>query len=300
MNAARPWILQRVPILSVLVLGVINVVVAGLILFPTTRTTSHALKVSVLNIGQGDSILIQGPTGRTVLVDGGPDKSVLRDLSTELGPLNRHIDMVVETHPDADHITGLISVLQQYSVSYFMSPGIPDSTQTSKTLVQTVESTPGIKILTATRGMRIDLGGGAYADVLSPDRDMSRETATNDGSITMHVVYGSTSFMLTGDLPTTVEGWLLTEDAQDGELPTTVLKAGHHGSKFSTGTPWLDALNPQTVAISVGINNKYGHPAPDTLARIQTQGAKILETETEGTITFTSNGTTVTERSEGL
>lgn len=262
--------------------------------------STHKLKVSVLNIGQGDSILIQGPTGKTMLVDGGPDRSVIRDLGDELGPLNRHIDMVVETHPDADHISGLVYVLQQYSVSQFMTPGIPGTTEVFKTLESTADAIPGISRVTARRGMRIDLGGGAYADVLHPDRDMSKETVTNDGSITMHVVYGKTSFMLTGDLPSPVEDWLVTLDGNDGELKTDVLKVGHHGSKYSTSSEWLKALDPATVAISVGKNNRYGHPAPETLSRINAQGSQILETEDSGTLDFTSNGTTISEKSEGI
>ncbi len=294
----NPDSLTRFPLLPLVVVAlvVLNVGIAWQLLVP-----QHApsLKVSVLNIGQGDSILVIGPTGRTMLVDGGPDRSVLRELATELGPLNRHIDMVVETHPDADHITGLISVLEQYSVDTFMSPGIPDKTQTFKTLNDAVAAS-GAKVVTARRGMRIDLGGGAYADVLHPDRDMSKETETNDGSITMHVVYGATSFMLTGDLPTTVEGWLLTLDRTDGELPTTVLKAGHHGSKYSTGSAWLAALHPASVAISVGLKNRYGHPAPSTISRIEDEGSIILKTEDLGTIDFLSNGTKVSEKSEGI
>jgi competence protein ComEC len=293
------------PYVALGLLVFVNGVVLALVLISRENAQGFGrgtgtLKVSVLNIGQGDSILVEGPTGKTMLVDGGPDRSVLADLGTELGPLNRHIDMLVETHPDSDHITGFEYVFKEYSVSQFMTPGIPDTTQTFEQIEKEANAVPGLKRITARRGMRIDLGGGAYADVLHPDRDMSKETETNDGSITMHVVYGNTSFMLTGDLPSPVEDWLIKLDDKDGELKTNVLKAGHHGSKYSTSTEWLDALDPSTVAISVGIHNRYGHPAPVTLARIQAQGAEILETEKVGTIDFSSNGKNITERSEGL
>ena len=255
------------------------------------------LKVSVLDIGQGDAILVQGPTGKTMLVDAGPDKSVLAGLGTELGPLKRSIDMIVETHPDSDHITGFKYVLQNYSVTQFMSPGIPDSTAISTQIDEAVKSAPSIQQIIARRGMRLDLGGGAYADVLYPDRDMSKETVTNDGSITMRVVYGNNSFMLTGDLPSPIEGWLIKLDEKDGELKTDVLKAGHHGSKYSTSSEWLKALSPSVVAISVGKENTYGHPATDTLARIKAQGSQIIETEDVGTIDFVSDGKVITEHS---
>jgi competence protein ComEC len=272
-------------------------------LMPTTLRSPPTLKVSVLNVGQGDSILLQGPTGKTLLVDSGPTSVVIDDLQTELGPLNHHIDMLLETHPDSDHITGFEYVFQKYSVSQFMTPGIPDTTQTYAQVEKEANAevkSEGLKRITARRGMRIDLGGGAYADVLHPDRDMSHETVTNDGCIVLHVVYGKTSFMLTGDLGSNVEDWLIQVDAHDGELPTNVLKVGHHGSKFATSQEWLAALDPAMVAISVGKNNPYGHPAPQTIARINAQGSEIFETENDGTIDFTSDGKTVTEHSEGL
>jgi competence protein ComEC len=298
MNSFEVIFLRIFPYISIAILISINIFVYSELLLHLQ--SNSGLKVSVLNIGQGDSILVQGPTGKTMLVDGGPDDSVLADLGTELGPLSRHIDMLVETHPDADHITGFEYVFKKYSVSQFMTPGIPDTTATFERIEEEANTIPGLRRITARRGMRIDLGGGAYADILHPDRDMSRETETNDGSITMHVVYGNTSFMLTGDLPSPVEDWLITLDDKDGELKTDVLKAGHHGSKYSTSSEWLTALAPATVAISVGKNNKYGHPASETIARINAFGSKILETEDVGTIDFYSDGKTIREHSEGL
>lgn len=253
------------------------------------------LRVSVLDIGQGDSILVQGPTGVQMLVDGGPDQSVLRQLPKEMGLFDRSIDMVVETHPDKDHIAGLADVLDRYMVSYFMSPGIPGTTAVSQRVDETVAHESNIHTFTARRGMRIHLGGGAYADILYPDHDVSKGE-TNEGSIVMHLVYGSTSFMLTGDAPSDVEDHLIELDAHDGELPTTVLKAGHHGSKYSTDDAWLAALHPQYVAISAGANNTYGHPNSETIARIKNEGAKILSTIDLGTLRFVSDGKQVVMR----
>lgn len=251
------------------------------------------LRVSVLTIGQGDSILIQGPTGIDMLVDGGPDHSVLRQLPKELGLFDRSIDIVVETHPDKDHIAGLSDVFARYAVSNFMSPGIPNNTGPTLALEHAVAIEPGVHAFIARRGMRIHLGGGAYADVLFPDRDESTQKATNDGSVVMRVVYGATSFMLTGDLPSTMEDYLVALDVGDGNLTSTVLKAGHHGSKYSTDDAWLAAVHPTIVAISAGKDNTYGHPNPDTLARIKNEGARILSTIDSGTLHFVSDGVTV-------
>jgi competence protein ComEC len=256
-------------------------------------STPGTLRVSVLDIGQGDSILVTGPTGLQMLVDGGPDRAVLGALASETGLIDRSIDLVVETHPDADHIGGLPAVFARYQVGAFMEPGIPDKTNAAAALLAAAGEEPGIRRITARRGMRIDLGGGAYADVLSPDRDPSG-METNDGSIVMHVVYGDTSFMLTGDMPSEMEDWLVRLDASDGELATDVLKAGHHGSRYSTDDAWLAALHPSMVAISAGKGNPYGHPSPDTLARIREEGARIYSTMDSGTLDFVSDGKTIT------
>jgi beta-lactamase superfamily II metal-dependent hydrolase len=127
---------------------------------------------------------------------------------------------------------------------------------------------------------------------LYPDRDPSK-LDTNNGSIVLHVVYGTTSFMLTGDLPSEQEDWLVALDGNDGELKSDVLKAGHHGSHFSTDDAWLAAVHPSMVAISAGKNNPYGHPAPETIARINNEGAKIYSTIDSGTLHFISDGSTV-------
>lgn len=228
-----------------------------------------------------------------MLVDGGPDRSVLRQLSHEMPPWDRSIDVLVETHPDKDHISGLGDVLEHYQVGAFLESGIPDATSVSLHVKDDVAKEPRIHHVVVTRGMRLHLGGGAYADVLFPDRDESTQKVTNDGSVVLHVVYGSTSFLLTGDLPSPYEDYLVSLDGEDGHLRSTVLKAGHHGSKYSTDSLWLDAVHPQYVVISAGKGNTYGHPNPEALSRIEKEGANIVSTMDRGTIRFTSDGTNV-------
>lgn len=259
-----------------------------------TVATENQLTVSFLHIGQGDAILIQGPTGEKMLVDGGPDRSVLRELSKKLWPWDRHIDVLVETHPDKDHITGLGYVLERYRVDYFLESGIPDQTATSLHVKDDVSKEQGIQHVIVKRGMRLDIGGGAYADVLFPDTDQSKQILTNDGSIVLHVVYGKTSFMLTGDLPSPYEDHLVALDGTS--LHSDVLKAGHHGSRYSTDSIWLSAVSPRYVVISAGKGNSYGHPHKEVLDRVEKQGAEIVSTIDEGTITFVSDGVTVTKK----
>lgn len=279
---------SRTPLyLGILVLLVaLNAAVAYAVFVPEKQK----LTVSFLDVGQGDSILIEGPTGVKMLIDGGPDRSVLRELSKELLPWERRIDVILETHPDKDHIGGLSDVLDRYQVNAFLEPGIPDKTTTFDHLLETVAKEPGLRHGLVRRGMRLHLGGGAYADVLFPDRDESMQKETNDGSVVLHLVYGETSFMLTGDLPSTFEDYLVGLDGSDGLLESDVLKAGHHGSKYSTDSLWLAAVTPKVVVVSAGKGNSYGHPAPETVTRIEKSGARMVSTIEQGTIEFESDG----------
>jgi beta-lactamase superfamily II metal-dependent hydrolase len=132
--------------------------------------------------------------------------------------------------------------------------------------------------------------------VLFPDRDESKQATTNDGSVVLHLVYGATSVLLTGDLPSTYEDYLVGLDGKDGELASDVLKAGHHGSKYSTDSLWLSAVHPRVVVISAGKNNVYGFPAPSTVERIKAEGAQMISTIDLGTIHFISDGRTIVEK----
>ena len=230
-----------------------------------------------------------------MLVDGGPDRSVVRELPKLMGPLQKTIDVMIETHPDKDHIAGLADVLETYEVKNILGPGLPSDTNVYGRLVSTVESEPGIQSYLARTGMRIHLGGGAYADVLYPNKDVSRLKATNDASIVLRVVYGQTSFMLTGDMASTIEDEIVREVSIE-DLESDVLKVGHHGSKYSTSDLWLQAVSPSVAVISAGRGNTYGHPAPEVLGRIEKQGARILSTMDQGTITLVSDGAHVVEK----
>lgn len=287
MRVPKIWI--GVGVVGVLIL--VNVAI-GVYAF---RAPAHSLSVSFMDVGQGDAILITGPTGMQVLIDGGPDKSVVRELPKRMGPLDRHIDLMVETHPDKDHIAGLPEVLRLYDVDSFMSPGLNADTNVYAQLVDSLSREPGVVAYVARAGMRIHLGEGAYADVLYPNKDVSKLQATNDASIALHVVYGDTSFLVTGDMPATIEEELVRTLPQS-DLTSDVLKAGHHGSKYSTSATFLEAVAPRTVVISAGAKNTYGHPAPEVLARVKDAGATLYSTIESGTITFVSDGKEVVRK----
>ncbi|MBP6860625.1 MAG: MBL fold metallo-hydrolase [Candidatus Pacebacteria bacterium] len=263
----------------------------GALWYVAVARETGKLHVSVLDVGQGDAILIEGPTGTQVLIDGGRDRSVLRRLGTLMPLFDRSIDLVIATHPDADHIGGLPGVFSRYRVSYYMDGAAAGDTAQAAALDKTVEDEDGMEVIETERGTRIDLGGGAYLDVLYPDRE-APSIENNTGSVVARLVYGETSFMFTGDAPSAVEDWLVRLDGE--ALKSDMLKAGHHGSKTSTGEAWLTAVAPDYVAISAGKDNSYGHPSPEVVARAVATGARIVSTMEEGTLTFLSDGAAVT------
>ena len=234
-------------------------------------------------------LLIESPEGVQLLVDGGKDRSVVRELPRLMGPLDRSIDMVLATHPDADHIGGLPEVFSRYRIAYYLAPGIRHDTPQVERLDVAIASEEVVR-LTARRGMRIHMGEAAYADVLYPDHDVSKGD-TNAGSVVLRLVYGDTSFMLTGDAPDSVETYLVTLD--ESALDSDVLKAGHHGSRSSTSAGWLSAVTPDVVVISAGKDNSYGHPHEEVVSRMRASGAAIVSTATLGTVTFESDGRVV-------
>ncbi len=282
--------------LVVLFLLAFGVMVVGYLLWGEDRR--GILTVAFLDVGQGDAILIDSPTGNQVLVDGGPAAggAVLRALGAALPFYDRSLDLVIATHPDADHIGGLPVVLERYQVRGFMEPGIVSETQTSQALAQALAAKKITTIL-ARRGQVIDLGRGAKLQILFPDEESERRAEqkndTNAASIVAVLRYGATSAMLTGDAPIAVEDYLINLDRNNrAELDADILKAGHHGSRTSTSDEWLSATTPSVAIISAGKNNRYGHPHQETLARLTAHQIKTLATAGEGTIVFKTDGVT--------
>ncbi|OHA18135.1 MAG: hypothetical protein A2664_01540 [Candidatus Taylorbacteria bacterium RIFCSPHIGHO2_01_FULL_46_22b] len=246
------------------------------------------LQVAFLNVGQGDSTFIDSPAGHQMLIDAGRDNTVLQRLSNVMPFYDRTIDVVLATHPDQDHIAGLVSVLSRYKVAYVIMTEATASTATFQALVRAVEKS-GATLIHPRRGMVIDLGGGVGFRILFPDRSMAGITDTNLTSIVGKVEYGSDSFLLTGDSPIAIEQYELFLDPD--VLSSDVLKAGHHGSRTSSAPEFVAAVQPAFAVISAGKDNSYGHPHKEVTDIFNKFGAKILRTDTEGTIVFKTDGT---------
>lgn len=275
--------------LPVVTVGVLVICTVWIWLLVAAATPPGVLTVAVLDVGQGDAIYIESPSGIQVLVDGGPDGSVLSELAAVMPTGDHSIDAVIETHPDADHIGGLVDVADRYSVGIFLSPGMPKKTATYLTLRGSIASYQ-VPELVARRGMVLDLGGGAVLSIMFPNTDVSSLPASksNDGGVVARLVYGSTSFLLTADVSEKVEARLVSLEGTG--LASTVLKVGHHGSKYSNSAAFLAMVKPVFAAVSVGARNRYGHPTDEALSRLADVGARILRTDQDGRIMFISNG----------
>jgi competence protein ComEC len=248
-------------------------------------TRGHYLKVSFLDIGQGDAIFIQTPSGHDIIIDGGPSDAVLEKLSDKMSYFDRTIDVMVATHPDADHVTGLIPILEKFSVENVITSSVQGDTGVFKEVENDiVEERAETHI--ANAGDVIDFHDGVTLTILHPFPGEHFKD-TNEGSVTMLLRYGDETFLLDGDLPTTKESLLLTNNLSHN---ITVYKAGHHGSKYSSGEQLLTYIKPEYSVISAGKDNKYGHPNPEALERLKIYSKNILSTIESGTITFITDG----------
>ena len=270
----------------------LSAIVALVVIWSTVLTAgdkSDELVVAFLDIGQGDSIFIQSPSGEQMLIDGGRDGKVLRELAKVMPFYDHHIDVVLATHPDADHIGGLINVLKRYDVDYIFRPGVQSDTPATESLLKLIAGDKAKEVL-ARRGMVIDLGAGVFVEILFPDRDAS-SFDTNIASIVVRLTYGETSFLLTGDAPIAIEKYLVSLDGH--RLHSNVLKLGHHGSKTSSSDLFLGFVDPEYAVISAGKDNGYGHPNNEVLDRLERFNIKTLSTITHGTTIFKTDGTTL-------
>lgn len=235
------------------------------------------LEVTFLNVGQGDSIFIEAPNGNQMLIDGGANKAVLRKLGDVMPFYDRSIDVVLATHPDKDHIGGLPHVLDRYKVDYFLESGAVNETGVYKALKERTNP------ILARRGMKIYLDSDVVVEILFPDRDVSG-VESNTSSIVARIMYGNTSFLLTGDSPKSIEKYLVSIDNLDSD----VLKVGHHGSKTSSDVSFIEEVSPELVIISAGKDNRYGHPHQEVLDLFA--GIGVLSTYESGNISIFSDG----------
>lgn len=245
------------------------------------------LHVAFLDVGQGDATLITTPSGRQILVDGGLHPSVLNDaLGRHLPFWDRDIDLLITSHPDADHVAGLATVFDRYAIGQLLTNGSGLGTSQVYDGVLRLAADHGTTIAPLTSGSGVAIGDGVVLDVLHPGEALG--DGRNDDSVTLRLTYGDFSLLLPGDLE---EGGETAVLSHYQALPSSlVLKAGHHGANTSSSARWLAAVQPQIVVISVGADNDFGHPHAEMLARAEAVGAVVLRTDELGTIEVSSDG----------
>lgn len=245
------------------------------------------LKVYFLDVGQGDAIFIETPNGNQVLIDGGPDEKVVSELSSVMPFYDRDIDLVVATHPHADHITGLIEVLKRYEVAHILEAKDIYKSPVFERWTRTVKEEKANET-EAIVGKVFDLGNEITLTVLTPDKSYEGIVLKepHQANVAAMLKYGSLKILLTGDMEMPMERKLLL-DGQD--VSANVLKIGHHGSKTSSTQMFLDGVSPKVAFIEVG-KNSYGHPSPEVLARLENSGIKYYRTDSDATTKLISDG----------
>ena len=278
---ATVWLLTALAIVAILVW-------AAAAAAPSRGT----LTVSVLDVGQGDAILVTGPAGHHVLIDGGPSpEKVCLELGEMLPFWEKRIDLVVLTHPHDDHVCGLVEVLRRYDVKQVLYPeGIEYGSSAYWEWLGVIDA-KGIDSVRAAAGQRVELGYGAVLEILHPPHEFLSGTASDEDNngVVVRIEMGEVSFLLAADLFADGERYLVEQGAV---LESTVLKVAHHGSKTSTCGEFLATVDPGVAVISVGADNTFGHPGGEVMARLDgcVGGDRVYITADDGTVTFTTDG----------
>ena len=270
---------------------ILSLVAAAIMVWLFAVTTpDNNLHVSFLDVGQGDAILLQ-KGNQQVLIDGGPSPQAIGlGLGEKMPFWDRTIELVVLTHPSADHVTGLVEVLNRYNVKQVLYPDLAYASEIYDEWLRLVQK-KGIKYTLAQAGQQIDLGGGVVLEVLNPPRPLltGTESDIDNNGMVLRLSMDEISFLLTADTMWETELELIHNRAN---LNSTVLKVGHHGSDTSTTPQFLAVVNPRIAVISVGADNEYGHPADEVMTRLREKIGmeNIYRTDEDGTIEFITDG----------
>lgn len=242
------------------------------------------LSVSILNVGQGDSILIQTPEYKNILIDAGENSQVIDELGSKINFFDQTIDLAIITHPHRDHFGGFLDVMQKYPIKRFMLTGASASDPMYTALLDAIK-TQKIPIIFPNNDKDLQIGKNSYLDIIYPLKDQNllgqNVDNKNNTSIVANLITNNKSqILLTGDAEHEEEREILLSGQN---IQSPILKLGHHGSRTATSNEFLSAVSPQTAIISAGINNKFDHPHQETLDKLS--DIEILQT-INGTIEF--------------
>lgn len=244
----------------------------------------------MFDVGQGDALFLETPSGTQMLIDGGPSNAVLAKLGRAMKLTDRHIDYVMLSHPDADHVTGLPAVLERYSVGSVIVTGAESQSPEYKAFAEAVARLD-IPVRTVRAGDAEWLDTETALRVLWPSNERVNKEESNNTSIVTQLIFGTTTILLTGDAEAPVESQIL---AKNHRIKSDVLKAGHHGSKTSTTEEWVSAVDPDLVLIPVGRDNQFGHPHAEVIDRLKNHNVEIYRTDVLGDVHLQTDGEEIT------
>ena len=239
------------------------------------------LEVNFFDVGQGDAILVVSPQRHQILIDGGPNSIILEKLGKEMPFWDRSIDLIILTHPEKDHLAGLIDVLKKYRVENILWTGVVRDTSEYKEWLGSIQKEKA-NIFIANSGQKVIMPR-TFLGILYPFENLEEQRFkdSNNTSIVAKLVFGKNSFLFTGDISKSAERELL---AKGIDIDSDVLKIGHHGSKTSTAEEFIKEVSPEIAVIQVGQDNPYGHPHQETLETLTKYSIKILRTDKDGDI----------------
>jgi len=240
------------------------------------------LEINFFDVGQGDAALIETPAGHQILIDGGPDSRILEKLGKTLPFWDRTIDLVILTHPEKDHLFGLLEVLKKYKVENILWTGVKRDTAEFEKWIELIAEERA-KILIAKSGQKITMAE-LNNDILYPLESLEGQEFkdNNNTSIVAKFVFGKNSFLFTGDIYKSAERELLNLVKQ--QLRANILKVSHHGSKTSSDEEFIKEVSPEVAIISAGRENQYGHPHLETLETLKKYGIRTLSTPSSKTL----------------
>ena len=267
--------------------------------FTAATIPDQNLHVNIMDVAEGDAILIQ-IGNQNILIDGGPSpQAILLGLSNKMPFWNRKLDLVILTHPHLDHLSGLIEVLLRYRVEQVLAPNLVSSSPSYHEWSDLIKK-KNIRYTLAQAGQQIPLGNAAKLDILNPPDTLpgNNESDLENNAIVARLTCGKISFLFTADIGAESEAGLI---ARRADLVCTVLKVSHHGSATSTTQDFLSVSRPQVAVISAGADNLFGHPSEAIITRLEKNYVaekNILRTDKSGTIEFITDGQVLRVKTE--
>lgn len=264
-----------------LILALFVIILASLG-FTITQPSSTAIKLTFLDVGQGDAALAVTPTGQDILIDGGPNDSVVNKLSKNIPFYNHKLDAVVLTHPHADHVAGLVAVASKYQIDKVYMSGVTHTAPEYLAFLKVLKD-KNVSVQIVKSGDSLDFGDGIRLDFLFPLTKMENQSADNlnNSSVVTKLTWGESSAIFMGDLESAGQDELL---ASGQNVKANIIKVSHHGSKDSVNDKFLTAVNPKYAVISVGKDNNFGHPSREMLDLLK--GLIIYRTDYDGDVRF--------------